>query len=185
MKVVMVGDTRVGKTCVLEKLTSGIFKESSPPTIGAAFKSHILETKEGCVSLQIWDTAGQEKYRALTQMYYRSANVALLFFDLTNRDSFNALELWCGELSRKAPEKIKTVLVGNKLDLIEERVVSKDDAEKFANEHNIFFYAETSAKTGEGITDLFVRIAENIICDEMPTQSLDLDSDNSPSNNCC
>jgi small GTP-binding protein len=159
MKVVLVGDSQVGKTCIITHLVSGTYRDSMPATIGAAFQTHTLSTTKGIVTLQIWDTAGQEKYRALAPMYYRSAEIALLVFDVTNRDSFDALEQWIHELSEKAPAFLQVVIAANKIDLKDDRVVSKEVAERFAERHNVKMYAEVSAKTGEGIVDLFSNIA--------------------------
>jgi small GTP-binding protein len=159
MKVVLVGDSQVGKTCIVTHLVSGTFRDSMPATIGAAFQTHTLSTTKGTVTLQIWDTAGQEKYRALAPMYYRSAEVALLVFDVTNRDSFDALEQWVHELSEKAPPFLQVVIAANKIDLKEDRVVSREIAQRFAERHNVKMYAEVSAKTGEGIVELFSSIA--------------------------
>lgn len=185
MKVVMIGDTQVGKTAVLERLTDGVFKGSGPPTIGAAFKSHTLETKKGCITLQIWDTAGQERFRSLTQMYYRTAHAAILFYDITNRDSFSALDLWCNELSSNGPEDIKIVVVGNKIDLNQKRTVPSEEAMIFSKKRGAIFYAETSAKTGEGIHSLFVRIAEEISNDPKANTSLQIDEAQNNKQNCC
>lgn len=160
MKVVLVGDTQVGKTCVVSRLTCGEFRPENPATVGAAFQNHTIDTPaNGSVSLQIWDTAGQEKYRALAPMYYRSASIAVLFFDLTNLATFQSLDNWISELQEKTTREIKLFLVGNKADLSDERVVSRAAAEEFAKRHGIVNYMETSAKTGEGVLDLFTSIA--------------------------
>lgn len=160
MKVVLVGDTQVGKTCVLERLTSGMFKASNPATVGAAFKSHVMQTSHGSVSMQIWDTAGQEKFRALAPMYYRSASVAILFFDLTSQTSFQTMEHWYNELLEKGPPGMQIIVVGNKSDLVDSRSIKREDAEQFVSKHLVAFYTETSAKSGEGIIELFQRVAE-------------------------
>jgi Ras-related protein Rab-5C len=156
----LVGDSQVGKTCLVTYLTTGAFKGSDLPTIGAAFQNHIMSTPSGSIALQIWDTAGQEKYRALTPMYYRRANVAILVFDLTRAESFESLSSWLGDLSNQHEGEIKLFLAGNKLDLAKEREVSLEDAQKFVQSHGIVGYFETSAKTGEGIAQLFTSVAE-------------------------
>lgn len=159
MKIVLVGDTQVGKTCLVKRLTSGIYTDNNPATIGAAFQNCIIQTENGNVSLQIWDTAGQEKFRALAPMYYRSASVAILCFDLTNAATFVGLEQWAAELAEKAAYTLKLVVVGNKKDLIDDRKISFEDANEFATKHGAIFYTETSSKTGEGVSDLFHKIA--------------------------
>lgn len=160
MKIVLVGDTQVGKTCLIKRLSTGTFYDNNPPTIGAAFQNHVLQTSKGSVSLQIWDTAGQEKFRALAPMYYRSAAVAILCFDLTNKRSFEALDQWTQELIEKASPTMKLVIVGNKKDLVNDRVVSSEDANSYSLSHGAVLYCETSALTGEGIFELFTKIAE-------------------------
>ncbi|KAH0786131.1 small GTP-binding protein [Histomonas meleagridis] len=159
IKVVLIGDTQVGKTCVLTRLTSGSFKPY-PPTIGAAFQNYIMTTDKGSVELQIWDTAGQEKFRTLAPMYYRAAQCAILFFDLTQASSFQNLEQWSSELEDKTDGNMRVFLVGNKVDLADQRVISSEDAKSFSFEHGMVEYFETSAKTGEGVRELFTRVAE-------------------------
>jgi small GTP-binding protein len=158
--VVLVGDTQVGKTCIIANLVNNTFKSSSPPTIGAAFQTHVLPTPQGPVTMQIWDTAGQEKYRALAPMYYRSADIAMLVYDVTQLDSFDAMEQWASELAEKAPQNLQLMVVGNKIDLMDDRVVQADTADAWAQLHNARCYMEVSAKTGVGIDRLFAKAAE-------------------------
>ena len=160
MKIVLVGDTQVGKTCLIRRLANGVFSEHNIATIGAAFQNHVIQTKSGTVSLQIWDTAGQEKFRALAPMYYRSAAVAILCFDLTNKRTFQALEQWSMELNEKAADTLQIIICGNKKDMVEQREISFEEGTEFAKAQGAVFYAETSAKTGEGVMELFTRIAE-------------------------
>lgn len=160
MKVVLLGNTRVGKTSMLARLTNGVFKEDTSATIGAAFQTHVISSDSGCITMQIWDTAGQEKYRALAPMYYRSANVAVLCFDITKQESFKSLELWVEELVEKGPSNLITVLVGTKSDLADSREVSQEEAESFASRNSMAFYSECSAKTGIGVNNIFTKIAE-------------------------
>jgi small GTP-binding protein len=159
MKVVLVGDTRVGKTCILTRLTQGVFRDSAA-TVGAAFQTHTVTTQYGARTLQIWDTAGQEKYRSLAPMYYRSAHIAILCFDLTNRESFRALGTWADELAEKGTGELQTIIVGCKVDLVDARVVARDEAQDFAFEKGASHYLECSAKSGVGIVDLFTKAAE-------------------------
>ena len=159
MKIVLVGDTQVGKSCLLARLITNKFNEQNPATIGAAFQNYLFQTSKGNVSLQIWDTAGQEKFRALAPMYYRSADIALLCFDLTNKESFEALEKWTIELAEKAPEKLKIIIVGNKCDLKDSRIISFEDLKEFAYSHCAAHFCETSSKNGEGVFELFHSIA--------------------------
>jgi small GTP-binding protein len=160
MKVVLVGDTQVGKTCIVANLVGNTFKSSSPATIGAAFQTHVIATPQGPITMQIWDTAGQEKYRALAPMYYRSADIAILAYDVTQLDSFEAMEQWSNELAEKAPPNLQVIIVGNKIDLKDDRVVQADTADQWAKDHGAKLYIEVSAKTGHGIMQLFAKAAE-------------------------
>jgi small GTP-binding protein len=159
MKVVLVGDTRVGKTCLLTRLTTNAFRDAAA-TVGAAFQTHTVATQFGARTLQIWDTAGQEKYRSLAPMYYRSAHVAVICFDLTNRESFHALGAWADELAEKGTGELQTLIVGCKADLADARAVSRDEAQEFAFEKGASHYIECSAKTGAGVADVFTKVAE-------------------------
>lgn len=160
MKVVLVGDTQVGKTCILNRLVTNTFNQMNSATVGAAFQTHVVSTPAGCVTMQIWDTAGQEKFRALAPMYYRSADVAIMVFDLTNPESFSAVEKWAEELTDKAPSGLQTILVGNKNDLTEQRRIDKKDAEELAFKHGATEYFECSARTGNGVVEIFTKVAE-------------------------
>jgi small GTP-binding protein len=160
MKVVLVGDQQVGKTSIIAHLVTNTFNPSTSPTIGAAFQTYCIATSHGPVTMQIWDTAGQEKYRALTPLYYRSADAAVLVYDVTQVASFSDMERWSHELAEKAPANLRVVIVGNKIDLIEAREVNTEAARVWSEEHGAKWYAEVSAKTGGGINELFLGIAE-------------------------
>jgi small GTP-binding protein len=159
MKVVLVGDTKVGKTCLLNRLTTGSFRDTAA-TIGAAFQTHTLQTTTGSRTLQIWDTAGQEKYRSLAPMYYRAAQVALICFDLTNRESYEAVGPWADELAEKTSSDIQTIMVGNKADLTDARAITTEEARELAFEKGAAHYVECSAKSGDGVIDLFMKVAD-------------------------
>jgi small GTP-binding protein len=189
MKVVLVGDAQVGKTSMLNRLTSGTFREATAATVGAAFQTHVLTTPRGAVTMQIWDTAGQEKYRALAPMYYRSANVAVLCFDLTSRETFDGAGSWADELSDKASGDLQIILVGNKADLVEDRVVTKDEASDLAFRHGIVQFFECSAKTGTGIVEVFSKAAElfgpHEAAPSAPDRSPQLTEGSSGKKGCC
>lgn len=159
MKVVFVGDSQVGKTSIINCLISGSFDQAPASTIGASFHKFRVETSHGYVNLNIWDTAGQEKYRSLAPMYYRTANAIVLVFDLTSRESFEALNEWVESIEGKILPDATTFLVGNKLDL-PDRQVPFSEAEQFSFKSNCSKYIETSAKSNQSVTDLFKQIAE-------------------------
>ena len=155
-KVVIVGNTRVGKTCIVDKLVSGCLADDVAPTIGASFMTYLVKKPKGPgVRLHIWDTAGQEQFMSITSTYYRNAAYAVLVFDMTDRSSFDNLDRWLSDLHDHAPPTTKIVLVGNKKDLEIDRKVTVDEAEKFKSDHDLVMYREVSALTGYGIKELF------------------------------
>lgn len=160
LKVVLVGDTKVGKSCILSSFVNGTFDRNMPVTIGAAFLTKAVATDTGLVRLQLWDTAGQERFRSLAPMYYRTSDVAILVYDVTSRDSLEGLREWAGEIADKAPTTMKTVVVGNKIDLVDQRVVTWEIGEAFAESIQAVHYGETSAMSGDGIKEVFNVIAE-------------------------
>ncbi len=159
IKVVLLGDSSVGKTCIVHRFAHDKFNEDSNATLGAMFISKVLELPEfgATVKYQIWDTAGQEKYRSLAAMYYQDAAAAILVYDITKKESFNAITYWMSELKSKAPENIKIAIAANKSDLVEQEAVHLSEGKKFAEDHNAIFKM-TSAKDGTGIRDLFASI---------------------------
>ena len=143
-------------------MTTGVFNEKTCPTIGTSFKTHSFSTEDGPVLLQIWDTAGQEKYHALAPLYYRSAELAIVVFDLTSMVSYNSVNHWLKELDEKASPNLPRVVVGNILDLKNERKITENETQRIIQRRGVLFYTETSAKTGEGVIELFEKIANYI-----------------------
>jgi Ras-related protein Rab-5C len=154
LKVVFVGETRVGKSSLLRRFVEGTFDDAELNTIGTAFSTKVIPTSSGTILLQLWDTAGQEQYRALASMYYRNAHVALLTYDITRRETFTKLSAWAAEVSENAPGSIRSVVVANKSDL-GARAVARDEGRAFADAIGAVAYIETSAKIGEGVRELF------------------------------
>ena len=161
IKVVLLGESGVGKTCIVQRFAKGKFQEDNAATMGATFISKALDFPELGVTLnfQIWDTAGQEKYRSLASMYYQDASGAILVYDITKKESFDAITYWMSELKTRAPEGIKIAIAANKADLVELEAVKSEEAKKFANDHNAIFQM-TSAKDGMGIQEVFTEIAK-------------------------
>jgi small GTP-binding protein len=166
LKVVLVGDTKVGKSCILSRFVQGTFDRSMPATIGAAFLTKVVTTGNGPVRLQLWDTAGQEKFRSLAPMYYRSSAVAVLVYDVTNKGSLQGLEDWQAEIGDKAPHNIKLIVIGNKTDMADDRTVPRATGEELAKKLGAVHYTETSALTGDGVNEVFNFIAEIDISQE-------------------
>ena len=123
-KLVLLGDSAVGKSSITHRFVTNQFYEFSEPTIGAAFLTKTLEMKTRKIRFEIWDTAGQERYKSLAPMYYRGATVAVVVYDLTQKDSFRGAESWVNELFRKVNGDIIVALVGNKLDLKDKKEIS-------------------------------------------------------------
>ena len=157
-KVVLLGDSGVGKTCIISRYISGAFDQNSPTTNGASYASKIitLDNVAKTISLDIWDTAGQEKYKSLTKFFYKDAKVAILVYDITQKESYNNLKnYWYEQLKEFGSKDIVIGIAGNKCDMYEKEEVSENEAKKFAEEIGAFFEI-TSAKNNTGINDLFM-----------------------------
>lgn len=153
VKTVIIGDSGVGKTCILTRFTRDFFDETSQPTLGVEFLAKIVETAKHRIELQLWDTAGQELFRSVTRGYYRGSAIAYLVFDITQRSTFDNLEKWHADIKEVALPNVITVLIGNKSDLAaERRQVSREEIDAFANDHKMKYF-EVSAKTGENVNE--------------------------------
>ena len=153
-KLIFLGDQFVGKSSILNRFYQDKFEPDYQATIGLDFHSKNVSINGNTVRLLLYDTAGQEKFKSLIPMYIRDANIILVVYDITNKDSFTHTEHWVNETKDLKREDAIFVLVGNKIDLEENRVVTKKEAEDFATDKGFLFY-EVSAKTGEHIEDLF------------------------------
>ncbi|XP_057979645.1 ras-related protein RABA3-like [Malania oleifera] len=160
-KVVVIGDSAVGKTQLLSRFTKNEFCFDSKSTIGVEFQTRTLTIKSKLIKAQIWDTAGQERYRAVTSAYYRGALGAMLVFDITRRQSFDHVARWVEELRGHADNSIVIMLIGNKADLVDSRAVPTADAVEFAEDQGLFF-SETSALSGDNVETAFLRLLEEI-----------------------
>lgn len=160
-KVVVVGSSGVGKTAIVQHLINGSFKEEGQPTIGVEFKSYSLQTDGESIKLQIWDTAGQERFRSVSKAYFRNALGAILVFDLTNRQSFDDLNVWFNDLRQLCAPNAYIILIGNKVDLEDDRQIVESEANAFAQRYDLV-YLETSAKKGNNIAEAFVRLGKEI-----------------------
>ncbi|XP_063692568.1 ras-related protein Rab-4B-like [Bolinopsis microptera] len=171
-KFLIIGSAGVGKSCILHHFIENKFKSDSSHTIGVEFGSKIVQVRGKRAKLQIWDTAGQERFRSVTRSYYRGAAGALLVYDITSRDSFNALTDWLTDARTLASPNIVIILVGNKKDL-EDREVTFLEASTFAQENDLIFL-EGSALTGDNIEDTFLQCASSILS-KIETSELDPD----------
>mmetsp|Transcript_10649 Transcript_10649/g.22386 ORF Transcript_10649/g.22386 Transcript_10649/m.22386 type:complete len:220 (-) Transcript_10649:319-978(-) len=160
-KVVLIGDSGVGKSNLLSRFTRNEFNLESKSTIGVEFATKSIKTEGKTIKAQIWDTAGQERYRAITSAYYRGAVGALLVYDISKKITFDNVQRWLGELRNHAEAGIVVMLVGNKSDLRHLRTVQMEEATQFAEAQNLFF-VETSANEGTGVEEAFTSILTEI-----------------------
>ena len=159
-KVFLLGDSGVGKKCIISRYISGGFDQNSPTTNGASYASKIVEIANKSVSLDIWDTAGQEKYKSLTKFFYKDAKVAILVYDITQKESYNNLKsYWYEQLKEFGSKDIIIGVAGNKCDMYEKEDVSENEGKEFAEQIGAFFEM-TSAKNNTGINDLFMNAAQ-------------------------
>lgn len=158
-KLVLLGEMGSGKSSLVLRYVKGQFFDYQASTVGAAFLTKTIP--ELNVKFEIWDTAGQERYHSLAPMYYRGAAAAIIVYDITNADSFARAKAWVRELQRQANPNMVMALAGNKADLEEQRVVSTEDAQAYANENGLFF-VETSAKTAANVEELFLELARKL-----------------------
>ena len=169
IKIIVVGDSSVGKTSVIQKYVNNTFTLSTMSTTGVDFSNKELEIDGEKVKLQIWDTAGQERFRALAAQYYRRADGICLFYDVTNKSSFQQLQRWLDSIALNASSKIPIILLGNKCDQPDE--VPREQAQEFANDKGLKLFF-TSAKTGEKLNDAFeylARLARKVENTKPPT----------------
>jgi small GTP-binding protein len=159
-KVVFLGASSVGKTCIICRAVSSEFNAKMPGTVGAYYTAKMVDLVDGSINLQLWDTAGQERYRTLAPMYYRGAVLAVLVFSVTLEESLDEVSRWVEEMKEQIDELPGIIVVANKVDLIDERAVTAERGEDVAKAVGAAAYCEVSAKTGCGIEELFVRIAQ-------------------------
>ncbi|KAK8632731.1 hypothetical protein V6N13_073114 [Hibiscus sabdariffa] len=160
-KVVLIGDSSVGKSQLLARFSRNEFSMDSKATIGVEFQTKTLVIDNKTVKSQIWDTAGQERYRAVTSAYYRGAVGAMLVYDMTKRQSFDHISRWLEELRGHADKNIVIMLVGNKCDLTNLRAVPIEDAKEFAQRESLFFM-ETSARESTNVETAFFTVLTGI-----------------------
>lgn len=149
IKIVLIGNTSVGKTNLLSRYTKNEFKYGSKPTIGTDFHSKTISQSNTNIKIQFWDTAGQEKYNSLTSAYYKDAHGIIIVYDITKLESFQNCQKWLSDVESQSTEKLVFLLIGNKSDLVKDREVKIEDGVKFARDHGMRFM-EVSALSNEG-----------------------------------
>ena len=159
-KIIVIGDSNVGKSCLTTQAVRNKFIDFYQTTVGFEFLTFNLRMNSRVVKLQVWDTCGQEVYKSLISNFYRNSSLALIVYAINNRDSFEHAEIWLSELKNQSNPNIKIFLVGNKCDLENNRVVSKEEGIKFKEEKNLDKFVETSAKTGKNARNILLEAAK-------------------------
>ncbi|KAM3137449.1 hypothetical protein pb186bvf_010422 [Paramecium bursaria] len=161
-KFIIIGDTSVGKSCILYQFLEQKFRTKHEMTVGVEFGAKMMEIQNKRIKIQVWDTAGQEAFKSITRQYYKSAAGAILVYDITRKESFENIKDWIKECTNYGTSDLKCILIGNKNDLEKDRKVSKADGEQLAKE-NGFTFLEVSAKTNYNVNNVFYKLAEEIV----------------------
>ena len=162
-KILLLGDSSVGKTCFLMRYVDNTFQEIHMSTIGLDYKLKTVQLEDGkMVKIQIWDTAGQDRFRSITKNYYKGAHGIVLIYDVTNKKSFENVSNWINQIREEVSDKVTIVLVGNKIDEEEKRVVTTEQGKKMANDIKIMLF-ECSAKTGVNIDSTFNELVKKTL----------------------
>ena len=179
-KVLILGDSTVGKTCFLIRYVDDSYDDSTLATMGMDYRLKNVKMEDGTkVKLHIWDTVGQERYRSISKNFYKGAHAIILIFSIVDKKSFGSVENWINKIKEEASESVSIILVGNKCDLKEERLIPYEEAEKLAKEFNINYF-ECSAKTGENINVAFNDLIEQMVekTDRTKDSTTQLNSEN-------
>ena len=160
-KIVLVGDSGVGKTNLLLRYLKNEFNTQTKATVGVEFGNTKVQIDNALIKAQIWDTAGQERYRSITSAYYKGAHGALVVYDITRKSSFDSVEKWLSDLKNNGEEKMVIMAIGNKCDMVNERVISTEDGEAKAQRNNIAFL-ETSALNATNVAKAFDELIQKL-----------------------
>jgi small GTP-binding protein len=177
-KLIFIGDSGVGKSCLTTKAVKNNFEEYYQATVGFEFLTFNLKINDKVIKLQIWDTCGQEIYKSLISNFYRNSSLACLLYSIDNKESFNHAEMWLNDLKSQANPDVRVFLVGNKADLEEDRKVSKEEGEKYKNDQHLDLFLETSAKTGHNARNVLVEAAKLLYKDYLKFEENNKDNDN-------
>lgn len=163
LKIIVLGESKVGKTSLICRYSKDEFATSYLSTVGVDFQIKKIQVDDKAIKLQIWDTAGQERFRTITRNFFNSTHGFIVCYDITSKDSFQCVTLWLNEIKKNSgDEDVQIILIGNKSDLDDERQVTTEQGQNFANNHKIPFF-ETSAKEGTNLNEVFETLSRNII----------------------
>ena len=171
-KVIVIGDSGVGKSCLTTQAVRQNFEEFYTATVGFEFLTFNMRINNNVLKLQIWDTCGEEVYKSLISNFYRNSSLALILYAIDNSDSFRHAETWLNDLKQQANPNVKIFLVGNKSDLEDKRVITKEEGEKFKEEKNLDKFIETSAKTGENAQEVLLEAAKLLYKDYLKAKNI-------------
>ena len=159
-KLIFIGDSGVGKSCLTSKAVKNTFEDYYQATVGFEFLTYNLKLNDKVIKIQIWDTCGQEIYKSLITNFYRNSSLAIVTYSIDSKESFVHAENWLNDLRSQANPDVRIFLVGNKADLEEERKVSKEEGEKYKEDQNLDLFMETSAKTGYNAKNVLIEAAK-------------------------
>ena len=159
-KIILIGDARSGKTSLSSKATRNTFDSNYYSTIGFEFFTFHIKINEKAISLQIWDTCGQETYRSLISSFYSNSSLGMIFYSIDDKNSFIHIENWMHDLKTLGSPNTKIFLVGNKCDLENSRQISKEEGLKYKNDNKLDMFFETSAKRGDNVKEIFIEAAK-------------------------
>ena len=159
-KIIVIGDSGVGKSCLTTKAVKNNFEDYYQATVGFEFLTFNMKINEFVIKMQIWDTCGQEIYKSLISNFYRNSSLAVILYSIDNKESFEHAENWLTDLKSQANPDVRIFLVGNKSDLEEQRKVTKEAAQEFADNNKVKIFLETSAKTGFNAQNIFIEAAK-------------------------
>ena len=182
-KMIIIGDAGVGKSCLTAQATKEEFYETYSATVGFEFLSFNVKLDDVIVKLQIWDTCGQEIYRSLISSFYKNSTLAMIVYSINSKESFQHLDSWLKDVQLQSNPDIKIFLIGNKVDLEEEREVSFEEAKEYSEEHNFNYVNETSAKTGFNAKDVFIQAAKVLYLEHIKYKSRANKAGNTDTNN--
>ena len=159
-KIIVIGDSGVGKSCLTNKATKNIFEDTYNATVGFEFFTFNIKINEKIVKLQIWDTCGQELYRSLITNFYRNSSLAIIVYAVNQKESFDSIEMWLRELRTHSNPDAKVFLIANKIDLVEQRKIKTEEGESYAKKNHLTKFMEASAKSGVNVQQIFIDAAK-------------------------